>query len=98
MNILFEANKNSVEPIFIQLANAIAAQIENGQLKAKSRLPSSRELANFLGLSRDTVVNAYRELNRLAYISGATTKGTFVLRREEREHQLSQLPSDLRQF
>lgn len=94
MNILFEANKDSVEPIFIQLASAIAALIETGKLKAKSRLPSSRELANALGLSRDTVVNAYRELNRLAYISGATTKGTFVLQREEREHQLEQLSSE----
>ena len=94
MNILFEANKDSVEPIFIQLANAIAALIEAGKLKEKSRLPSSRELANVLGLSRDTVVNAYRELNRLAYISGATTKGTYVLRGEEREHQLDQLSSD----
>lgn len=95
MNILFEANKDSVEPIFIQLARAIAALIETGKLKAKSQLPSSRELATALGLSRDTVVNAYRELNRLAYISGATTKGTYVLQREERELQLEQLSSDL---
>jgi GntR family transcriptional regulator/MocR family aminotransferase len=95
MNILFAANSNSVEPIFIQLANTIADLIESGKLKAKTRLPSSRELANSLGLSRDTVVNAYRELNRLAYISGATTKGTFVLQREERESLLEQLSSDL---
>lgn len=91
MNFLFEANQDSVEPIFIQVANAIAAAIESGKIKVGSQLPSSRELATTLNLSRDTIVNAYRELNRLAYISGATTKGTYVLDRDDRANRKSQL-------
>ena len=98
MHIVFEANPDSLEPIFVQLANSIAKAIESGKLKGGSQLPSSRELANSLGLSRDTIVNCYRELNRLAYISGATTKGTYVLNREDRairQDHIEQLSDEL---
>lgn len=67
----------------------IARLIDSGALRAGQALPSSRELAAQLGLSRDTVVNAYRELNRLGYTFGAPPKGTYVM-----QEQLDKPPAD----
>ena len=73
MLILFEPEKDSTEPLYEQLANAIAKAIEEGRIKAGTALSPSRELAESLGLSRDTVISAYKELKRLAYVSSGST-------------------------
>ncbi|HMO22689.1 MAG TPA: PLP-dependent aminotransferase family protein, partial [Candidatus Melainabacteria bacterium] len=44
-------------------------------LEAGTRMPPSRELADRLGISRDTVVRAYEELKRLAFIESDSTRG-----------------------
>lgn len=50
------------EPLFQQIVRAITADIRRGRLKAGARLPGSRTLAEGLGLHRNTVLAAYREL------------------------------------
>ena len=82
MIISFEPNRDLSEPVYIQLSTTISAAIDSGKLKAGLALPPSRELATSLGLSRDTVISAYKELTRLAYISGDSTKGTYILPRD----------------
>jgi len=86
MNIHFKLEKGLAGPIYLSLATEIARMIDTDELRAGQALPSSRELAAQLGLSRDTVVNAYRELNRLAYTCGDSPKGTYVI---ERHHRIS---------
>jgi len=44
------------QPLFLQLANAIAEDIRRGRLKPGDALPGSRELADLLGVNRNTVV------------------------------------------
>jgi GntR family transcriptional regulator / MocR family aminotransferase len=70
--------QQSSRAIYLQLADYIAAEIDAGGLRPGDFLPSSRDLAHQLKLSRDTVVKTYSELNRLAYLYTASGKGTFV--------------------
>jgi GntR family transcriptional regulator/MocR family aminotransferase len=48
------------------------------RLAAGARLPSTRELASELGLSRNTIVTAFDQLTAEGYISTLTGSGTFV--------------------
>lgn len=57
-----EVDPGSDEPIYRQLRAAIVAAIESGALGAGAALPSSRSLAESLGVSRSTVNLTYQEL------------------------------------
>ena len=48
--------------LYRQLVSELERAIEAGELKDGERLPSERQLAAQLGLSRTTVVSTYREL------------------------------------
>src|SRR5258708_29147424 len=50
------------ENLYDQLVNALESAIEEGGLAPGARLPSERDLATSLKLSRTTTTNAYREL------------------------------------
>lgn len=65
-------------PRYRQLCDALAAAIGRGDLMPGARLPSERDLAAALGLSRTTVVNAYRELEAGGLVRGHVGRGTFV--------------------
>jgi GntR family transcriptional regulator/MocR family aminotransferase len=58
------------EPLFLQVVRAITADIRRGRLKPGDRLPGSRTLARTLGLHRNTVLAAYRELEAEGWIQG----------------------------
>lgn len=60
------------------LSTAISEAIDKGQLLKGDRMPSSRELALFLGIARATVVTAYDELTDSGYLIGERGSGTYV--------------------
>lgn len=62
-----------------QLYSAIRRAILSGQLRAGARLPSSRQLAAELAISRSTVVNAYDQLLAEGYLEGRVGAGTRVV-------------------
>ncbi len=64
--------------LYLQLGDALAAAIASGALLPGERLPSERDLAEQLGLSRTTVVNAYREVAARGLVRGHVGRGTFV--------------------
>lgn len=68
-------------PLFVRISQAIARDIARGRLKAGSRLPGSRTLAETLGVHRSTVVSAYAELLAQGWIvtrpGGATRIAAF---------------------
>lgn len=68
----------AARPLYLQLTDALAAAVAVGDLRPGARLPSERELADQLGLSRTTVVNAYRELAARGLVRGHVGRGTFV--------------------
>jgi DNA-binding transcriptional MocR family regulator len=65
-------------PLYRQLEEALAAAIASGALGVGDRLPSERALADRLGVSRTTAVNAYRELEARGLVRGRVGQGTFV--------------------
>ncbi|MGQ9631025.1 MAG: MocR-like pyridoxine biosynthesis transcription factor PdxR [bacterium] len=65
-------------PLYIQIRDRISDLIGRGLLPPGSRLPPTRELADSLGVSRNTVVSAYRELEVSGLISSHVGRGAFV--------------------
>src|SRR3712207_6780532 len=65
-------------PLYAQLQSSLEDAIKSGELPAGTRLPSERELAARMELSRTTVVNAYRELESRGLIRSHVGRGTFV--------------------
>ncbi len=65
-------------PVFLQIARAIVLDVRRGRLRPGGQLPGSRELAQQLGVHRNTVLAAYRELALEGWITTAPARGTFV--------------------
>lgn len=70
--------RESVEPIYKQLARHFRLEIESGRLLPGDRLPPTRELARALNIGRISVVNAYAELQAEGHICAHPGRGTFV--------------------
>jgi GntR family transcriptional regulator / MocR family aminotransferase len=71
---------SSSQPLYQQLYESLRAAILAGQLAGGTRLPSTRALAEELGVSRSTVINAFDQLLAEGYIYGVRGSGTFVAR------------------
>lgn len=65
-------------PLFRQLYDAIKGGILAGQIQPATQLPPTRALALLLGVSRQTVLNAYSQLMAEGFLSGTIGKGTFI--------------------
>jgi DNA-binding transcriptional MocR family regulator len=63
---------------YLRLAEALAAAVACGDLPLGVRLPSERDLAARLGVSRTTVASAYREIESRGLVRGHVGRGTFV--------------------
>lgn len=68
----------SSEPLYVQIRNGIKDAILCHKLKPGSKLPSTRELAKTLGVSRIVTIAAYEELNAQGYIEARQGSGTHV--------------------
>lgn len=66
------------QPVFLSIARAIAEGARTGRLPAGTRLPASRALASDLGVHRNTVLAAYRELEAEGFLTTRQGAGTFV--------------------
>lgn len=66
------------KPIYLQIADAIIADIQSGRLKAGTALPGSRILAQDLKLNRNTIVEALGVLLNEEWLVSKERKGTFV--------------------
>lgn len=76
---MFELDRSSSTPLYLQLRDQIRQRILDGTLPAGARLPAERTLANTLGVNRTTVVNAYRELAAEGLVEGRVGHGTVVM-------------------
>ena len=80
-----ELDRNSIVTLFQQLDRAMRKLILNGSVAASQRLPSSRQLADDLGVSRITVKNVYEQLSAEGYVYSKCGSGTFVADNLERQ-------------
>ncbi len=65
-------------PLYRQLYVSIRTALTEGHLSSGTRLPSTRDLADQLGVSRNTVVSAFKELKSEGYLESRVGAGTFV--------------------
>lgn len=73
-----EIDKNSVIPIYYQLAKFFEKQIRERNLLPGEALPTETEIANHFGISRMTVRRAIAELVAAGLVYAQKGKGTFV--------------------
>ena len=71
-------NKDSI-PLYEQIYRYIKTEIRAGRLRAGSRLPSTRTLADNLHVSRSTTQLAYEQLLSEGYIEALPCRGIFCL-------------------
>lgn len=80
MNIVLVPNtsEHKSDPIYRQVADAIAQQIDSGQLQPGSKLPTHRALADQLTVTVGTVTRAYAEAERRGLVEARVGAGTYV--------------------
>jgi GntR family transcriptional regulator/MocR family aminotransferase len=67
-------------PLYQQIYAYLRSSILSGELKGGVKLPSTRALAEELSVSRNTILNTYRQLAAEGYIESAHGSGTYVAR------------------
>lgn len=75
---MFVLNRKSDSYLYEQLYEQLKQQILSGNMKAGQRLPATRELAAEYQISRNTVINAYYQLEIEGYIKPVTGSGYYV--------------------
>lgn len=65
-------------PFIKQIYQYVRGQILCGALQAGEKLPSTRELSNHLGVSRNTILEAYEQLIAEGFLITRRGAGTFV--------------------
>ena len=71
-------DRTAHEPLYRQLATALRLAIRTGHLPPGAALPSTRGLAEALGVSRNTVLTAYEELTAEGLLGGRAGSATRV--------------------
>src|SRR6516162_1059844 len=89
--LLIRIDRSAREPLRTQLETSLREAIRGGRLRAGERLPSSRELARELGVSRGMVQECYGQLLAEGYLTSRTGSATRVADITERPAAVSPL-------
>jgi GntR family transcriptional regulator len=76
--MIIRVNPSSGTPIYLQLMEQIKHAIETGALQGGEQLPTMRKLAVELVINPNTVIRAYRELEREGIVEIRHGSGAFV--------------------
>lgn len=71
----------SEDPVYLQIAQALMKEIHRGRFRPGDSLPGYRTLAEQLGVSRNTVMSAYHELQVEGWVVSVPGEGSAVSRR-----------------
>jgi GntR family transcriptional regulator/MocR family aminotransferase len=74
----FEVDRAAEAPVFRQIYLQVRSAILSGTLRPATKLPSTRELATKLGISRSAVVSAFEQLLAEGYTFGKKGAGTYI--------------------
>lgn len=88
--MLIRIDPHSGVPIYLQIMDRIKHLVATGTLEPGNQLPTIRQLSVDLRVDPNTVVHAYRELDREGIISTQQGRGTFISEHPDRA-QLSQM-------
>lgn len=93
--ILIKVDKGKRQPLFQQVFDQLKQLIETGDLLPGENLPSTRKLAETLGVHRTTVCRAYEELWAAGYLEATAGAYSRVRQRNALAIQTSDSPSPL---
>ena len=79
--ISFRVDSRSVIPPYLQIVQQVRQALRMGLLDAGDRLPAVREVVAATAVNPNTVLKAYRDLEREGLIEARPGHGTFVLKR-----------------
>ncbi len=77
-NTMFDLDRSSGQDLYVQVYQYMKDMIESGNVKAHTKIPSIRQGALDLGLSRTTLENAYNQLLLEGYIYSKQRSGYYV--------------------
>lgn len=80
----FFLDRSADLPLQVQLRRQIIAAVTAGRFRAGEKLPSTRALADHLGVARVTVAQAFAELVSTDYLASRDRAGHFISGRIER--------------
>jgi GntR family transcriptional regulator len=78
--IEFQLDPASGVATYLQLAHQVRQALRLGLLQEGDQLPTAREVVAKLAINPNTVLKAYRELERERLVGARPGQGTFVLR------------------
>ena len=76
----FRLDRGSGVATYLQLVHQVRHALRLGVLRPGDRLPTAREVVDKLAINPNTVLKAYRELEREGLVAGRPGLGTFVRR------------------
>ena len=79
--ISFRVDSRSVVPPYLQIVQQVRQALRMGVLDVGDQLPTVREVASATAINPNTVLKAYRDLEREGLIEARAGHGTFVLKR-----------------
>ncbi len=81
--IIFHLSTRSNVPPYAQVVEQVRHALLTDVLKPGDKLPSVKEVVSALAINPNTVLKAYRDLEREGLVEGRQGVGTFVLRRPD---------------
>ncbi len=72
-------DREGSKPIYVQIADVVAARIEAGEIPVDRPIPSELHLQQEFGVARDTIRAAVALLRDRGLVHTVMGKGTFVL-------------------
>lgn len=95
--MLIKIDPSLSKPLRVQIIEQIRHMIENNLVESGSHIPSSRKLAELLGVSRVTVYQAYCELQAMGYLQ--SKPGSYnVVQKRQREAEYNPEPNSILQW
>ena len=79
--ISFRVDGRSGVPPYLQLVQQVRQALRMGLLEAGDQLPTVREVVAEVAVNPNTVLKAYRDLEREGLVEARAGQGTFVLQR-----------------
>ena len=81
--INFRIDGRSPAPPYLQIVQQVRQALRMGVLDVGDQLPSVREVVAATAINPNTVLKAYRDLEREGLVAAAAGRGTFVTRRPD---------------
>ncbi len=82
---LIKVDEYSITPKYLQIANAVIREIENGHIHVGDNIPSINELSIELDIARDTVERGYKHLKNIGIIDAVPRRGYYIKNIELRQ-------------